>query len=887
MAAIAHVEIEVSCSPEGGWLHLAQRVIGWAQTEKVELRDTIVLVPFAQLLPLARRAFAQLGGWMPRIETTRTLAQALGPPTQAGPGELALDVAMDGLAAAQLLRSQAWGAAWARRDPRSFERAVDGVVATAHALTRAAAAVPLPGRDEFWNQARAHLPPLFGPGSSERLLARVAVEWACMAPAPATDRLFMCRPAAWVAVQAGGPDALTQRLMHEAPADMACLLVNADPAQGSPFDGLAGEVCASFAVCDGFEHEAQCAAAQVIDHLRRGEVPVALVAQDRVLVRRVRALLERQHVAVRDETGWRLSTTRAAAQVMSLLACAAEHASTDTVLDWLKSGTRWPAVANTSGALASLEAACRKLHLWRAAALQGAPLDASAARLWQQANSVLSGLRVHRRRSLTAWLEALAGALRDAGAWPGLTADAAGRQVLSALQLETSQAVRDMAAPSLAATEPMTLDEFTAWVDGAFEQASFVTADADDGPGTVVIAPLARTMLRPFAAMVFPGADDKHLGSAPTADALIGDSVAEALGMPTMAQRRNAELFAFAHALAVPRITFLRRRLDGAEPLADSPLVERLALAMARAGRVMRVAQDMRIDITVAPTPVHRSAPSAPALLPAWLSASACEALRACPYRFYALRLLRLREDDELDGEIEKRDYGLWLHAVLHQFHASRERPGSAEVEVARLLAVAQEQQARQQLGDAEFLPFAASFATLAPRYVAWLHERDARGITWLRGEWETHVRPPQMEGVELRGRVDRVDHRHAQQGSGLEVLDYKTGSAEVLKRKVKQPLEDTQLAFYAALMSGQSDAPLLATYLALDGSSGIEEIAHKDVGRSAEVLVQGLAHDLSRLRAGAGLPALGEGTTCDHCEARGLCRRDHWAHPSPAGGGT
>ena len=31
-------------------------------------------------------------------------------------------------------------------------------------------------------------------------------------------------------------------------------------------------------------------------------------------------------------------------------------------------------------------------------------------------------------------------------------------------------------------------------------------------------------------------------------------------------------------------------------------------------------------------------------------------------------------------------------------------------------------------------------------------------------------------------------------------------------------------------------------------------------------------------MRDGAALPALGEGPVCDFCEARGLCRRDHWA---------
>jgi ATP-dependent helicase/nuclease subunit B len=98
----------------------------------------------------------------------------------------------------------------------------------------------------------------------------------------------------------------------------------------------------------------------------------------------------------------------------------------------------------------------------------------------------------------------------------------------------------------------------------------------------------------------------------------------------------------------------------------------------------------------------------------------------------------------------------------------------------------------------------------------------------------------------------------------------------------VKVPFEDTQLAFYAALTRSRSPLPLRASYLALDGTRGLDEVQHPDVQASAAALVEGLATDLRRLRAGAGLPALGEGATCEHCAARGICRRDHWEE-SPA----
>ncbi len=91
---------------------------------------------------------------------------------------------------------------------------------------------------------------------------------------------------------------------------------------------------------------------------------------------------------------------------------------------------------------------------------------------------------------------------------------------------------------------------------------------------------------------------------------------------------------------------------------------------------------------------------------------------------------------------------------------------------------------------------------------------------------------------------------------------------------------EDTQLAFYAALVLSQSPAPdaIEALYLPLDDSDTIKAIEHKGVEASAARLVEGIGRDLARLREGAALPALGEAQACQYCEARGLCRRDHWA---------
>src|SRR5690606_14791768 len=104
--------------------------------------------------------------------------------------------------------------------------------------------------------------------------------------------------------------------------------------------------------------EAERAAACVLAHLQAGRRPVALVATDRLLTRRVSALLAGRGLVQVDETGWRLSTTHAAAKVLALLRAASPRASLDDLLDLLKLGRAWP-----QDPVDQLEAGARRLGL--------------------------------------------------------------------------------------------------------------------------------------------------------------------------------------------------------------------------------------------------------------------------------------------------------------------------------------------------------------------------------------------------------------------------------------------------------------------------------------------------------------------------------------------
>ncbi|MDL2336660.1 MAG: PD-(D/E)XK nuclease family protein [Pseudomonadota bacterium] len=849
----------------------------------MSLRDAVFLVPFAQHLPLARQAWSAQDAWMPRVETTQTLARSQAPPEPAADHDICFDAALDLLTARRLLRGQAAFAGWPRQDARAFDQAATSLMQTAQAIARAIAAVPPIQREAHHAAVRDVLGALGGVGGTERHLARIAFEWAAATTAPSTDLLFSLRPSAWIVVQAGGADRLTQRLVDDASTTCPVLWIDADPPGDDPIQLAAPQARVQVQVCSGFEDEAQRAAAQVIADLTARGAPVALIAQDRLLVRRIRALLGRQGVPLRDETGWTLSTTRAGASIGLLLRAASATATVDEVLDAIKS---WPVVANDPAAVASLESTLRRQHWARPAAVDLQRLAAPAAALWEFAARAMEPLRGAGSQTLVNWCLRLRAALQSSGLAAALASDDAGQQVLAALHLGVSGVLAGH-------TEPHTLADCTRWVDASLEQATYVPA-SPDAPAVIVIPP-ARAMLRPFAAIVWPGADDRHLGATPSPHPLLKDAEVEVLGLPTAAQRRERETIAFAQALRCAPVTLLRRTDDDGEPVSPSPLLERLVCALREAGLpALAIAPDARIEKIVPPSPVAQPLPSAPALLPDRLSASACEALRACPYRFFALRMLGLQPADELDGEVEKRDYGTWLHAVLHRFHLGRPVPAglpAGQHDDARALAVAAiEAQAEMGLTDADFLPFAATFERFAPRYIDWLHGRDRDGAQWLDGERDWTVHPQEWQGIAMHGVIDRIDSVSGNDGTVTQLIDYKTGGTAGLRLKVKQPQEDTQLPFYAALAIEQGRlageiGPLDAIYLSLDDAQKIVEVRHPDVERSAVALVEGLGQDLARLRGGAVLPALGEGDACDYCDARGLCRRDQWA-VGPAVGG-
>lgn len=631
------------------------------------------------------------------------------------------------------------------------------------------------------------------------------------------------------------------------------------------------------------EQEAQAVDVKVRQWLVDGKGPVAIVAQDRLVARRARALLERAGVLVEDETGWTLSTASASTVVRRWLDCLASRFYHLDLLDLAKSPfllADWEP-ARRKEAVYGLERLLRersivsRLNRYLDAAKRREGLDDAVALLERLAAA--QALFTRRARSLSAWLRVLLESLALLGIQPGLEKDIAGRQLLQLLKNRQRELSRDSATFALA--------EWKRWLYRLLDGATF----RDERIASpVVFTHLANARLRAFGGVVIAGADAAHLPGQDAGQLFFNQSVREELGLPgrNVALARQERELADVLADCGEAFVTWQARKDG-EPNLLSPWFERLeAFHRLAHGKGLRdegfaalIAAAQIKDEVSSPAdgfpPSSFPSPSLPsALIPTTVSASGYNSLLACPYQFYARHGLHLNELDEVQEALEKRDYGEYVHKILCRFHQAHPTIAGADDAAlqAELAAVTDEVFAAAT--EASYLShaWALRWKALIPAYLDWQRKRETQG--WKVAESEVQrsreIPLPGGRSLTLKGRLDRVDGS----GSAFAVLDYKAQGVKKLKDKLKVPGEDVQLPVYALLQGGDVTE---AAFVSLD-REGVESIPlEQDVSELSAAVEARLAELFDALHHGAGLPAQGLAEVCEWCEMRGLCRRDHW----------
>ncbi len=819
---------------------------GLIADRKLHPSRVIVLVPYAQLMQQARgewSAYALKAGttasFVPRFETTMNWAKAI----HAGEGgflpganDIQLDAAIDALTAAAFLE---------RAGLAAQKSALAGrLVEAAASLARVAAAQPPANRVAWGTRLAAALDVgLDAPALAlELAVARIALVWASTSAYP-TDVLFTAEADLLVVLEGFQSEPLADALKERFDERAVSLQMDVPISHGA----------LALHEAQDAEDEAQRAAACVLAHLTQGRAPVALIAQDRVLTRRIRAMLAERGVALRDETGWKLSTTRAAAALMSLLRALPWDASADAVLDWLKNA---PAFSPAEVTVLEIELRKMGIRYWRG--LPATMLETH--RIVESVQVMREDLQ--RARPLASWLRDLRAALQSSGQWAPLALDAAGIKVFEALRLhEGSESV-------FTGAERMSQQDFGMWASQALEAASFQPTHPPEAQ--VVILPLSQLLGRPMQAVVLPGCDEVRLPVSPEPSGMWTPSQRELLGLPSREEEAAAQRIAWDYALRMPYIDVLWRTSESGERLMPSGFVQEIELAHAKAG-TENTAADPRTARMLKAQPTPHPMPTGEALPVNRLSATAYEDLRRCPYRFFALRQLRLQEADELESELGKRDFGNWLHTLLHHFHVALKDLPTAhhEARLAMINSAADQAAAELGLTDSEFLPFAAIWPRVRDGYLEWLIGHEAGGAQFVEGEvWKDM----DYGDIQLIGKIDRLDQMP--DGSRL-VMDYKTEASGVTRERIKDGQEDTQLAFYAALLA---DDTLAAAYVNLGEKEATRTFRQDDIVELRDHLVDSILTDMARIKRAAPLPALGEGKACEYCSARGLCRKDFWS---------
>ncbi len=830
------------------WLRLAQDIARAMDERACHPSQCVVLVPYAQLMATARQAWVALarrqGGaslYLPQVQTTQNWAQALWAARggfEPAADDLRLDAAFDLITAGHWLARAGLGGQREALAPRLME--------AAWSLGRVGAAVPPAERQAWGERLRPELTRSWTAAvlQLEATVAQMALAWASSSTY-ATDLLFSTAPQLLVVLEGFQRDPLAQALAQRL-GERALTLELAAPSRPR------GRIVLQRAA--DAQDEAERAAACVIDLLSRQVQPVGLIAQDRVITRRVRAQLAEQRVAVRDETGWTLSTTRAAAVLMSLLRALPREASCDAVLDWLKHA---PVVPEAE--LHAVEAELRRAGVRRWTAIR--PVHAQAHALAERVAPWLGALQ--KSRPLRMWLADLRQVLQHSGPWDALQRDVAGQSVMDALRLHEGAEFEFGQFDAR-----MSRQEFTQWVSHTLESASFSPVHPPEAQ--VVILPLSQVLGRSLSALVLPGADEANLPPVPEPPGPWNDAQRQLLGLPVREELMRASRAVWNHALQLSEVHLLWRQSDNGEPVMPAAWVQELRLA-----GVPEAPVDLRPVRQLQAQPVVLPAASGAALPVESLSASAYADLRHCPYRFFALRQLGLQEAQELEAELDKRDFGNWLHETLDRFHRALQAAPTADPlqRLALLDEAAQQARIKLDLEPAQFLPFQAAWPQVREGYLAWLAAHEATGLVFAESE-ERKQRP--LGDVRLVGKIDRID-RDAQ-GRRL-LLDYKTEADEKTRQRIKQGAEDTQLAFYAALLG---DEEVSAAYVNVGEKGETRLHVQHEVGRLRELLVAGMREDLARVRAGEPLRALGDGQACQYCQARGLCRKDFAVEASP-----
>ena len=673
-----------------------------------------------------------------------------------------------------------------------------------------------------------------------------------------------------------------------------------------------------------FEELAWAATKSIESHLIAGKKNIALVAQDRLAARRARALLSRLGSAlrIRDETGWKLSTTRAAAAFNSwleIIRAPKEGPSASALLEFLQNPYfDLSHSLNTSpevcvGLIAQLEdilIASQAKSGWETFTMAIERANSYAASNGGSPNAHLIDLIKFVRRLHNGWQQSMLDCssayallqknLQETGMVQKLENDAAGKQLLEVLKgFDLSSGIyKDL---------KMRLPEWLSLLKTIIEEASYEEA-GKEALATLSILPLSSTRLRQFDAVVLVGCDEQQLPAFSEPPLFFSDTLNRYLKSSTIAAQYIQQARDLSQLLVSCKNVDLlwQSKSKSGEPLRPSAWIQRLQ-AKLKDWRVIDAKPEL-YEGKSQPISMSVSMPNQNLAIPITVSPSAYKALRDCPYRYYVSSLLGLRKAKEFEEGFDASLAGQTLHALLKTFfqalkteeeklHSSIHQGNEARRQwmIEHLMRCSEKEFERLIAGDARVLGTLRDWQKQIPSFIDWQIQRENEGWRYHDAElpigFTLSLTDPDgvQRDIRIAGRADRFDI-HESDSTAAAVIDYKNQKMKKIVDRSENILDDPQLLIYARAANENTIAAHLpgrtvgeAQWVSLKAEidkgedKNIRVHTVEDMPNAMAQFSEQIEKDLNNLWARKPMQAFAPDSVCQYCEARGICRKGMW----------
>jgi len=651
-----------------------------------------------------------------------------------------------------------------------------------------------------------------------------------------------------------------------------------------------------------FEKMAWAALVCIQEHIQAGRNNIAIVAQDRLVARRVRALLARygDSISIKDPTGWKLATTSAAAAVHSYLQLIAspQGPNLSTLFGFLKNPMMsWQSLLAPFTQNQQVEGL--DFSWWMESKL----LSSSVGMGWEELQSVFTEelrqdkhpksleygpvaqallMQLQRfsitwqtsRNTSSEWVDLLTEQLDSFGMLDCLAKDEAGQSFLAMLD-----ELHELRQESLKHTA------WTSLLDQWIDQASYVQK-AQRKIVNIAFITLSAIRFNHYSAVVMIGCDAKQLPSTKDYGSIFSRAMLKELDE------------------ALPESEYIQQARDLSQLLTSHAHVDLLWQEYQQAQEKNRLCgwlARLQMDIPHLTKPIvlpdtgvvshPQTQSSTPVLdlklLPNKLSPSAYKALRSCPYQFYVSYVLKLKSPKALQEQSDFGQIGSLLHAIMHQFYQDYQPQTFADQVrqrqwmTKRLQEISKEQWGLLIAQNGQLFADQQKWLKQIPLLVEWQLGQESDGWTFTESEKSVEFSLQLTSGdlITIHGRVDRVDIKD---NLDLKVWDYKYKDGAQLKKSKEHIFDDPQILIYSKALTEihrhRHQEVKHAGWVSLREAK--EDQRDEEIEVSTQTLKQieeQICDDLNQIWTGVTMPANGPQQVCKYCDARGICRKGMW----------